>query len=197
MGMYTSMRGAVILKREFINVINTLISGNTSDSEYYNLINQYDFLKTWEEVERGSIYMLGGELSQFPLVEKEEIFKHRLVGDTWYFTSCIKDYMDKHIGKSPFDVFLEDVLPNIVEEILILETASEGEQESGFRQWFIDSETNKIASNFIHFNEWGYAFEAYRIRTNKDIFEVFKKAHGLRSWTSEINEGEENNGGNS
>ncbi|MFD2254416.1 hypothetical protein ACFSJM_08695 [Lactococcus formosensis subsp. bovis] len=186
MEMYTSLRGAVTLKKEFIKIISILMNEKTSNYEYDNLINQYDFLKRWEEVERGSIYMLGGELFQFPLGEKEELFKHRLVGDTWYFTSCIKDYMDERTGKSPFDVFLESVIPTIVKEILILETASEVEQDFGFRQWYIDSESKSIKSNFIHFNEWDYAFEPFRIAKNKDIFEIFKKEHGLQIWSSNI-----------
>lgn len=185
MGMYTSMRGAVTLKSEFVSVIKALMNEETSDKDYNSLISQYDFLEKWENVERGSIYMLGGELFQFPLSEKEELFQHRLVGNTWYFTSCIKDYIDDRIGKSPFDVFLEDVLPSIVEEILILETASEAEQEFGFRQWYLDKQANSIVSNFIYFEEWDHSsFEPIRIRTNKDIFEDFKKAHGLDNWTS-------------
>lgn len=187
MGMYTDLRGAVVLKDEYVEAIKTYMDDSITDEDYDSLLEKYPILGQFEEFERGGSGMFGSELFLFPLTEKEELFTPRVEGNVWYFKAEIKNYLELKYDITPYEFFLEKLVPQISKEILLLETRYEDFES--FAQWYLDTNNNKIKVNTIQFDEpiynytYSYSPDSVYQTNNKDMFEKFKAEHGLEIWT--------------
>lgn len=184
--MYTDLRGAIVLKNEYIEVIKNYIDSSISDSDYNLLLEKHLILKQFDEFERGGSGMFGSELFFFPLTEKEDLFTPRVEGNVWYFKAEIKNYLDPKYDITPYEFFLEKLVPQISKEILLLETRYE--EFERFGQWYLDANNNKIKENIIQFDEpiysytYSYSPDSEHQTNNKDMFEKFKAEYGLEIW---------------
>lgn len=183
MGMYTDLRGAVVLKNEYVEVIKTYIDDSITDDDYDLLLKKNPILEQFEEIERGGIGMFGLELFFYPLTEKEELFTPRVEENIWYFKAHIKDYSDPKYFVTPYEFFIKTLIPLISKEILLLETKYE-EYEGYFEQWYLDSDSGKMQRNIIKFEheERPYGSNNVPKLNNYDMFEKFKSEHGLDIW---------------
>lgn len=184
MGMHTDLRGAVVLKDEYVEAIKTYMDDSITDEDYDLLLEKYPILEQFEEIDRGGSGMFGLELFYYPLTEKQELFTPRVENNIWYFKAEIKNYLDPKYFVTPYEFFIDTLIPLISEEILLLETQHE-EYEGYFDQWYLDSDDGKMQRNIIKFeyDERPYGFNSVPKLNNKDMFEKFKAEHGLEIWT--------------
>ncbi|MCT0017676.1 hypothetical protein EFE32_12935 [Lactococcus lactis subsp. lactis] len=183
MGMYTDLRGAVLLKDEYVEAIKSYLDDSISDEDYDLLLKKYPILEQFEEIDRGGSGMFGLELLFYPLTEKEELFTPRVEENIWYFKAHIKDYLDPKYFVTPYEFFIKTLIPLISKEILLLETKYE-EYDDYFDQWYLDLDGLKIKRNIIKFeyDERPYGFNSVPKLNNRDMFEKFKNEHGLEIW---------------
>ncbi len=182
--MHTDLRGAVVLKDEYVEAIKTYMDDSITYEDDDLLLEKYPILEQFEEIERGGSGMFGLELFYYPLTEKQELFTPRVEGNVWYFKAEIKNYLDPKYDITPYEFFIDTLIPLISEEILLLETQHE-ECEDYFDQWYLDSDGGKMQRNIIKFeyDERPYGFNSVPKLNNKDMFKKFKTEHGLEIWT--------------
>lgn len=183
MGMYTDLRGAVVLKNEYVEAINSYIDDSINDEGYDSLLEKYPILEQFDEIDRGGSGMFSQKLDFYPLIEKQELFNFRVEGNIWYFKSHIKNYRDDKYFVTPYEFFIETLIPLISKEILILESYYEG-YDDYFDQWYIDLDGMKIKRNIIKFeyDDRPYGSNSIPKLNNHDMFEKFKNEHGLEIW---------------
>lgn len=121
MGMYTGLRVDVVLKKEFVKVIEYLMSTECDDDEDPNMLEprwgavarkfpKYGFLKTWRYQDR-SDFIPFGALRYMPWSESDPAWAHRLEGNRWVFQCSLKNH------NQTIQVFLENVLRRMTEEV--------------------------------------------------------------------------------
>ena len=183
MGMYTDLRGAVVLKNEYVEAINSYMDDSISDEDYDLLLKKYPLLEQFDEIDRGGSGMFSQDLDFYPLSEKQELFNPRVEENIWYFKSHIKNYLDDKYFVRPYEFLIETLIPLISKEILILESYYE-EYDDYFDQWYLDLEGLKIKRNIIKFeyDERPYGFNSVPKLNNHDMYKKFKTEHGLDIW---------------
>jgi hypothetical protein len=181
--MYTDLRGAVLLKDEYIEGIKSYMDDSVTEDDYDLLLKKYPILERFEEIDRGGSGMFGLELFYYPLTEKQELFTPRVEENIWYFKAEIKNYLDPEYFVTPYEFFIDTLIPLVSEEILLLETQYE-EYEDYFEQWYLDSNSGKMQRNIIKFknDERPYGSNSAPKLNNLDKFEKFKVEHGLEIW---------------
>jgi hypothetical protein len=183
MGMYTDLRGAVLLKNEYVEAIKSFMADSITDDDYDLLLKKYPILEQFDEIDCGGSGMFGLELFFYPFTEQEELFTPRVEENIWYFKAHIKNYLDAKYFVTPYEFFIKTLIPLISKEILLLETKYE-EYEGYFEQWYLDSDSKKMTRNIIKFeyDERPYGAETVPKLDNKDFFEKFKTEYGLEIW---------------
>ena len=183
MGMYTDLRGAVVLKDEYVEAIKTYMDDSITDEDYDLLLEKYPILGEFEDIDRGGRGVFSQELDFYPLNENQELFNPRVERKIWYFKSHIKDYRDPKYFVTPYEFLIETLIPLISEEIFLLETQYE-EYEGFFEQWCLDLDSGKTHVNIIKFvyDERPYGFNSVPKLNNIEKFENFKVEHGLEIW---------------
>ncbi|MBL5768439.1 hypothetical protein [Heyndrickxia sporothermodurans] len=134
--MYTGLRIKVTVKQEFRQIINEINNEETYFSEY---VEQFSFLDKFAKTRRSdliptgtSAYMPTGWLTgEYPNEQATDGFDRNIDMNTglWIFQCCLKNY-DNEI-----DIFLTDVLANIIESSEHIEKKSEGDNNSIFYKY--------------------------------------------------------------
>ncbi|EOH32493.1 hypothetical protein SQS_03239 [Enterococcus faecalis EnGen0225] len=171
MGMYTSLRGAVKVKQEYIKLVQSIVdNGWTNDTAQYPFVNEY--LRT----ERSDFIPCGNEL-QYPFQKEQEFFNKKYENGIFYFSADLKNYTDEVTNTQPIDSFIKNIIENICKEILLLETVYEGHStvyQYGFSNEVINeikvlNYTNKEIESFLYLD----------IDDEKDIFKEYKSNNNL------------------
>ncbi len=121
MGDYTGLRVDVVLKPEFVPVIEYLMSDERRYAEdpyacepaweaVAGKFPQYAFLRHWSMVPRADFIPFGA-LAYMPWDDADPAWQHRLEGDRWVFQCSLKNY-DQTI-----ETFLKDVLSLMAKEV--------------------------------------------------------------------------------
>lgn len=129
--MYTGLRVKVIVKREFIKMINEI---NNEVSDFCDYVDQFSFLTNFANLKRSelipsgiSAYLpTGWTIGDYPNEQVTDGFERRFNIETgyWAFQCCLKNY-DNVIEK-----FITDVLANIIESSEHIEIKHEEDSES-------------------------------------------------------------------
>lgn len=121
MGDYTGLRVDVVLKPEFVPVIEYLMSkeiwydtDQNSDEPRWDAVArkfpQFRFLKDWSLVSRAEFIPFGA-LAYMPWGDDDPAWHRRIEGDRWVFQCSLKNY------SQTIEKFLEDVLHLMVKEV--------------------------------------------------------------------------------
>ncbi|MGU3463075.1 MULTISPECIES: hypothetical protein [Bacillus cereus group] len=129
--MHTGLRIKAIVKSDFRKMINKINNEEAYFSEY---VDQFSFLDKLAKTRRSdliptgtTVYMPTGWLTgEYPNEQATDGFERNIDMNTglWTFQCCLKNY-DNEI-----DIFLTDVLTNIIEEAHHIETKHEEDEES-------------------------------------------------------------------
>lgn len=175
MSSYTSIRGVVKLKEEFIS-----IAEHIANADYHLISGKYIFINEYLRTARSTFIPSMNDLQ--PVFKYEsDFFNPRVENDLLFFRSDLKNYIDDSTGLSPIDSFLINIIEIISDEILLLELNNDhNDIVSQFN--FSDKTTNKIelVNTTNKDNDFSYLGFAVEDDDNEDIFEEFKLANGLR-----------------
>lgn len=142
--VYTGLRVKAIVKNDFRQIINEINQEEAYFSEY---VERFPFLDKFAKTKRTdmiptgtSAYMPTGWLTEeYPNEKATDGFERSIDMNTglWTFQCCLKNY-DNEI-----DVFLTEVLTNIIESAEHIERKSEEENKSIFYK-YINGEISRI-----------------------------------------------------
>ncbi|MHB0801533.1 hypothetical protein PVK73_18195 [Bacillus thuringiensis] len=132
--MYTGLRIKAIVKSDFRKMINKINNEEAYFSEY---VNQFPFLNKLAKTRRFDLIPTGTTeymptdwlTGEYPNEQATDGFERNIDMNTglWIFQCCLKNY------DSEVDIFLNDVLVNIIESSQHIETRHEEDHES---KWF-------------------------------------------------------------
>lgn len=117
MGMYTGLRCHVKLKEEFIPLIDKLIKEDKGDEYPWRDLG-YNFTDEFDKIGR-SFCIPFGSLAYMPWEDDDPEWQHSLKNDEWIFQCSLKNY------ESEIEYFLENVLVNIIDSVIYIETLYE------------------------------------------------------------------------
>lgn len=183
MGNYVSLVGAVRIKSEYKDLVTKFANYEYSDymeNETKRNEEKYPFVKEFFKTERADWIPNNNALKG---CFNEEFFKNRFEEGIWYFSSDLKNYIDDITGITPMQSFFTNILENIVEEILLLESSPDYcsciyqydfSDERKIKQVnVIDLEGNISSSSFGHQIEDDDrvdVFEHYKQKNNLNIY---------------------------
>lgn len=181
MGNYTSLVGAVRIKDEYKGLVTKFANYEYSDymeNETKRNEEKHSFVKEFFKTERADCIPNNNSLSRY---FDEKFFKNRFQNGIWYFSSDLKNYEDEITRLSPIQSFFENILENIVEEILLLETSSD--YRSAIAQYNFSDDKKIIQINYIDLERdttpsYGHIYEEEEDRV--DVFESYKQINNLR-----------------
>lgn len=184
MGMYTSIRGVVKVKPEYV-IMAEKFANHWKDNNQEELEEEYSFVKEYFKTARSTWIPSANEL-QRPFEDEQEYFKQRVDNDVFYFSADLKDYYDNATKLSPIDSFLKNILEVIAEEIYLLETNYEeysSVSQYGFSDDIINTiEVANVANKEIEEGYWGWGSsnEEEEESEESDIFKEYKLRNNLR-----------------
>lgn len=184
MGTYTSLRGVVKVKKEYYEFARNIVEngwGNNLDQ----MKKDYPFIVKHLKTQRGNSIPNDDKL-QDPFEEEQAYFKKKFKDGRFYFSADLKNYRDKLTNVKPIESFIQHILENISEDILLLETNCE--DHSDVLQYdFSDEVINQIGiQNYTNEgNEMINFFEENSsTRKENDIFKEYKEKNGLYVFTN-------------
>lgn len=187
MGTYTSLAGAVRIKKEYTDLVSKFANYEYSDymeNETKRNEEKYLFVKEFFKTDHADWIPNNNPLSTY---FDEEFFKNRFEDGIWYFSSDLKNYEDETTGLSPIQSFFENILENVAEEILLLETSSD--YRSAIAQYNFSDDRKIIQINYIDLERnttptYGWmaedeediidAFESYKRKNKLDVYNIYK-----------------------
>lgn len=128
MGDYTAFRGKVIIKKEYIGLVELINNGDWEEA-----VDRYSFLKEYYDIKRSTLIPFSKEDIQHRCNEVGEVYLEadpldwevddtyftNLKGLEWTFISCVKNYADKNQNnKTPIQSFIDVVISEVVDEII-------------------------------------------------------------------------------
>ncbi|MBO0455781.1 hypothetical protein JZO77_03385 [Enterococcus hulanensis] len=179
MGMYTSLRGVVEVKPECYELTQQIVESRWSVQTNPE-IEEYPFVSEYLKTERSDWIPNGKEL-QYPFEDEQDFFKSKFEEGKFYFSSDLTNYCDSSTGLKPIESFMKNILENISERILVLETCYEvyptvyqyGFSKKVVNQIEILNYTNKekLSNPFFYQEDDD---------PDNDIFKEYKEKNGLR-----------------
>lgn len=187
MGDYTSLVGVVRIKEEYKELATKFANYEYSDYLYDETKRneeKYSFVKEFFKTDRADWIPNGDPLGRtFSLDEKH--FQNRFENGVWYFSSNLKNYEDEKTGLSPIDSFFINILENIAEEILLLE--SYPDYHDVIRQYGFSNNGKIVRVNIIDLEPLEYppfCVSLENIEKEKeeriDVYKTYKNEHNLK-----------------
>ncbi len=177
MGTYTSIRGVVKVKGEYLKIADEFSKNKLSGQET-------SFVKEYLNTFRNNSIPNNNELQRV-FRNEESFFDNRMEKDILYFKSDLKNYIDHNTGLTPVESFFKNMLENIAQEILLLEVNSE-DYMSVNQYSFSNEKDPKIKK----VNLTNYENEDYNSLIppsepqENDYFREFKKVNNLQIFKS-------------
>lgn len=142
MGMYTGLRVNVKIKKEYLDVIEEFIDSDWDELEDFydknlNLFSRFKHLERKYMIPYGSLSYMPEQWDDYSNERTKQFVQgfNKNLG-TWSFQCSLKNY-DREI-----EVFIDDVLNEVVEEVYCIEKLYE--EESYSTEYFFDKDNDEI-----------------------------------------------------
>lgn len=179
MGMYTSLRGVVEVKQEYIDLAR-ILSNRDYESNQKTVDSKYPFVKEYFKTDRSESIPSNKEL-QWPFEDEQNFFKPRVENRLFYFSADLKNDLDKTTRLTPIQSFFKNILENIADRILLLETNYEEHwtvYQYNFSMEIIN--TIEMINQTNKEDEYSYGWVEREKSESIDIFEEYKRENRLR-----------------